>query len=94
MPYRDEYVDPEEILYDEKTGLTVFRSYKDDNADQPLYYWYHITCDAYVTGEGVEFDIRDLSNYSTAMNKENHESILKEAIEQGFLTEEGINEDQ
>lgn len=89
MPYKSYYVDPEIIVDHEETELLVVRTYKDNDIEQPLHYWYEVLHNQSDYDEAIGFDVRDLPNYNL-VNNHNHKFIIKEAVENCVLTKNGI----
>lgn len=63
MPWRTDWVDPEVFL--RHKGVTVYHSYKDNTASQPLRYWYTTNPEYSETSfsgksDPYEFDVRML----------------------------------
>lgn len=63
MPWRTEWVAP--AIYLHHSGVTVYHSYKDNNIEQPLTFWYTTNPEYYEEFGGetdpFEFDVRDLN---------------------------------
>ena len=83
------WVPPEKFL--EHGGVTIYHIYRHDDLDQgPREYWYgwHEAC----RDDGDSFDVRDLPNPSgdDVGTEEGRKAILREAIDAGILTRDGI----
>lgn len=86
MPYA--WTEPALVLT--HNGVSVYHVYKNQFWDSG-HYMYQYTTD--VAEEDNPFDIRDLESYRGSQNREDHVSILKQAIERGEITEEGYQDD-
>ena len=61
MPYLSEWVEPQvafTVRREDGQAQSIWHVYKNDDFEQPLYYWYSLTDDECPT---CEFDIRDLN---------------------------------
>jgi hypothetical protein len=65
-------------------GLAIFHAYKDEVSDNRLSYWYCTSGDA-LPNSVYEFDVRELPNYREG---DEHETIICEAIDAGYLESE------
>lgn len=73
MPYA--WVEPDVAV--EHNGVTIYHTYKEDDYNQRLFYWYTVD-----QGESSSFDIRDLPEYDRTLS---HEDILRRAIDNKSL---------
>jgi len=87
MPWIMVWQDPELVV--EHNGVTVWRAYKDGY--RAMDYWYSLDADIteidMPTSRNVFFDVRDLPGYDAARP---HADIIVEAIDNGILTQDGV----
>ncbi len=93
MPYA--WIEPE--IFMEHDGVTIYHIYKDDYLDGVARaYWYGTrpSCSDDGSGDGGEFDVRDLPAVegASAEDDEGRAVIIRAAIERGVLTEDGLVE--
>lgn len=93
MPYA--WVEPEVFM--QHDGVTIYHIYKDDDFDGVARaYWYGTrpSCSDSGSGEGGEFDVRDLPDVkgASADDEEGRRTIIRAAIDRRLLTEDGIAE--
>lgn len=81
MPYESIHHDPEVLL--SYKGIEILYVYKDNEYDNALSFWYGIDQE----DNGVEFDIRDLPNFTGEDNRDVHVNVVREAIDRGYLDE-------
>jgi hypothetical protein len=84
LPYKSEYVAPE--LFVEHNGVKIYRTYKDDDIDEPRPFWY--TADVEMIDPSDEFDVRQLpvklGNLDTS-SEEGRRAIIRAAIDAGHF---------
>jgi hypothetical protein len=82
MPHKQVYVKPEKYLTHK--GVTIYRAYKEGDADEPFIFWF--TTD--VTEEKPNFDIRMLSTWvpgTQMFETKAFKKALRAAIDKGEL---------
>jgi len=98
MPWQTSWVDPE--LFLEYKGVKVYHTYKDDDFEERLMYWYAIYPTGCFHDDYIEFDVRNLPapagiNLSTMEKLSNyaelHRKIIEHAIDQGYITQKGVD---
>ncbi len=92
-PYRSTW-EPAGIFI-EHNGVKVYHAYDDQDAEARLVFHFATgSHDEMVSEELEDFDVRDLATYQASPS---HESAayqaIKAAIDQGFLTSEGLKVD-
>ena len=97
MPQKTEWV-PNEVALTHN-GVTIYRSYKDDDFDQPHEFWFH-TSPHGSSNHGEDFDVRDIPGFGPEPQPGDREGMaalqgrieakLKEAIDRGWLTQNGL----
>lgn len=98
MPYQEVWMDSEVVL--EHKGVTIYRTYNDDNYDEPSIYWF--TTQKAEPGDHrspVDFDVRELRNYDAHIEHHHYRHdtgaedyivrVLREAIECGYICADG-----
>ncbi len=93
MPYA--WVEPEVVM--DHAGVTIYHIYADDYLEGGARsYWYGTRpgCADNGSGEGGEFDVRDLPRAGGARydDEDGRRAIIRAAIDAGLLTEGGIVE--
>ncbi len=90
MPYG--WIDPE--IYLQHNGVTVYHVYgTDDVSNGPRTYWYGTDIECAEEGDGSEytFDVRQLPRNGHDPNTdEGRKAIIREAIEVGLVTKDGL----
>jgi len=85
MPYTiPEWVEPEVAVTHK--GVTVYHTYKADEVGNKLGYWF--TTSPETREERDDFDVRDITGWN---KKSNAIAMLKTAIDNGWLTSDGLN---
>lgn len=95
MPYV--WIDPEEVLThvpsEGDRKVTIYHIYRRDYASEGTRkYWYGYTSECDDEGND-SFDIRSLPNFKESRDRRVHKEILIEAIDNGWLTPDGIDEE-
>lgn len=89
MPHRWHRV--KKAVYLTHGGVTIYRAYDEDDADDVLTYWFGLTPN---DGDG-EFDVRSLPlppGVPDAESDRNRRAILRHAIDLGILTSMGLTQ--
>jgi len=90
MPYITQWVDPD--LFLEHQGVQVWHTYKEQEYDDRLHYWF--TADPDNTDRDSYFDVRELPAYASLMPTprplsddipEFHKTVIRAAIEQHLV---------
>ena len=84
MPYKTEWVEPE--LFLEHNGVKIWRSYKENDLESPLFYWF--VTNIMDTDEHA-FDVRELPEWPQVEDNDELvrvQATLRAAIESGRLT--------
>ena len=96
MPYQTIWVEPD--LFLEHNGVKVYHSYKNDDFEDPLFYWFCVypSGDTSYEDDKRDFDVGDLSTRpkglreaSTIVSEAEFAEFIKRAIESGELDNDG-----
>lgn len=89
MPYEYKWIEPEVAVH--HRDITVFHTYRDNEADQRMSFWFVIDTDdlCEIEDSSNYFDVRTLPEWtpapSYAETDEHILSVLRQAIENGTL---------
>jgi len=84
MPQK--WIDPE--LFFRYKGVSIFHTYKNDNANGVKFYWYTTDPIEPEDSNGYSFDVRELPLPAGCLASDAiyHQAIIKNAIDNGLLT--------
>ena len=89
LPQRWRHV--QKAVYLTHKGVTVCRAYNNDDADDPLTYWFSWSPD----DDGGEFDVRSLplpQGVTDFDSDRDRRAVLRHAIDLGMLTSQGLKQ--